>query len=110
MPTSPDASASILDDVHAVIAERGGTYGHPYDNHGRTAELWSTYLDMKITAEDVCWMMMLVKVSRQIHSPHRDNRMDVVGYAANIDMIQDERERRLLGMRGMDTMDDLNDL
>ena len=82
------SNASILTDVQEVIAERGGAYGHPYDNHGRTATMWSTYLGVEITAEDVCWMMMLLKVSRQIHSPTRDNLVDIVGYAANVEMIQ----------------------
>jgi len=89
--THEQPEPSILDDVKEVIAVRGGNYGHPYDNHGRTAAMWSTYLGRTITAEDVCWMMMLLKVSRQIHSPDRDNLIDIVGYAANVEMIQDAR-------------------
>ena len=89
MTTSNANTPSVLTEVVDVIAERGGTYGHPYDNHGRTATMWSTYLGIDLTAEDVCWMMMLLKVSRQIHSPSRDNLVDIIGYAANVEMIQE---------------------
>jgi hypothetical protein len=56
--------------------------------------MWSTYLGVKITAEDVCWMQILLKVARQINLPTRDNLVDVVGYARNIEMIEQERKAR----------------
>jgi Domain of unknown function (DUF6378) len=52
------------------------------------------YLEREITAEDVCWMMMLLKVSRQINLPTKDNLVDIVGYARNIEMIDEERRAR----------------
>ena len=79
---------SIVDEALGITSnERREHYGHPIDNHGRTAALWSVYLGKEITAEDVCWMMMLMKVSRQIHMPKRDNLVDLVGYAINVEMI-----------------------
>jgi len=89
------SSKTVLEEAAGITTtDRHETYGHPLDNHDRTADFWSTYLDMEITAEDVCWMMMLVKVSREMHAPSRDNIVDVCGYARNIEMIQDEREER----------------
>lgn len=85
----------LLDEARWVTTnERQTHYGHPLDNHGRCAEMWSTYLGVKITAEDVCWMQILLKVARQINLPTRDNLVDVVGYARNIEMIEQERKAR----------------
>lgn len=87
----------MFDKALAITSgERHESYGHPLDNHGRTAALWSTYLGTAVTAEDVCWMMLLVKVSRQIHAPTDDNPVDVVGYMRNLEMIADERSRRAI--------------
>ena len=89
------SSKTILDEAAGITTtDRNQTYGQPLDNHGRTAAFWSTYLGIDITPEDVCWMMMLVKVSRNMHAPSRDNLVDMAGYARNIEMIQDESEER----------------
>jgi len=86
---------ALFDEVkHIVTGDRREFYGHPLDNHGRTAEMWSAYLGIKITPEQVCWMMMLLKCARQAHMPARDNLIDIVGYATNIDMIANETRRR----------------
>jgi hypothetical protein len=39
-------------------------------------------------------MQILLKVARQINLPTRDNLVDVVGYARNIEMIEKERKVR----------------
>jgi hypothetical protein len=40
------------------------------------------YLERPLTARDVAWLMVLLKVAREIHAPHEDNPVDVAGYAA----------------------------
>jgi hypothetical protein len=52
--------------------------------------MWDVYINNKqtpeITAKDVAAMMMLVKVARFANDPtHRDNLVDICGYAALIE-------------------------
>lgn len=84
---------NILTEADRLIhAERNKTYGHPLENHGRTAALWSAYLGVQITAEQVCYLNILQKVSRTASGvPHRDTDVDIAGYAGNVEMIQDKR-------------------
>lgn len=67
--------------VQAVIGPRDAAYGHPGDNLGRIAGLWSAYLGQGVTAHDVALMLVLTKVSRLRNSSHRDGYVDIVGYA-----------------------------
>jgi hypothetical protein len=72
---------------------RGADYGHPSENHGTTAEMWSSYLTrrfrrpIQITARDVCMLNAIQKISRDANSPKRDNLLDLAGYAENADRI-----------------------
>ena len=77
-----------------VNRDRRDSYGHPLDNHQRTADFWGTYLGIKLTPEDVCMLNILQKISRSMHSLKRDSIVDIIGYAENVDMIQQEREKR----------------
>jgi len=89
---------TILDKAADVTKNaRQSAYGHPLDNHGCTADMWTGYVakrfgaDFQFTALDVCYMMILVKVSRLAHDPtHEDNWVDIAGYARNAEMIYGE--------------------
>lgn len=91
-------SSAILAEASKVVnGDRQHAYGHPADNHGCTAEMWSAYLSRKyrapitLDAEDVCWLNVLQKISRHANRPKDDNLVDAVGYILNIEMIH-ERE------------------
>ena len=83
-----------------VAGPRSHDYGHPLDNHSRTAILWRAYLharfgvDLDLNAEDVCWLMTDLKRSREMNRPTFDGPVDVAGYAANVAEVRAERERR----------------
>lgn len=86
---------NILKEAEEIVnGQRRKDYGTPTDNHSRTAAMWNAYLSKRypgiaLTATDVCWMSILTKVSRAACSPgHYDSRLDVIGYALNLDMIQ----------------------
>ena len=89
---------TILDDADDVTRNaRQSAYGHPLDNHGCTAQLWTAYIERRfgarvpMTSLDVCYLMMLVKISRLANDPtHRDSLVDMAGYARNAEMILDE--------------------
>ena len=73
----------VLDEAAQIISsDRNSTYGEPEDNLGRIAALWTVYLERPVSPRDVAWLMVLVKVAREVHAPHDDNPVDVAGYAA----------------------------
>ena len=66
-----------------VCGKRETDYGSPEDNFSLIGEFWSTYLEIKINAQDVANMMCLMKLAR-IKSGHgtMDSYIDLAGYAA----------------------------
>ena len=87
--------SAIEEAAKLIQGERNDSYGHPLDNHTRTAALWSAYLGTHITAEQVCWMNVLQKISRTCNGVyHHDNIVDVCGFAGNVEMIHEERKKR----------------
>lgn len=86
---------NVLDEAkHLVYGNRQANYGHPLDNHGRTAQLWSTYLQTNVTPENVCMLNILQKVARSMNEITHDTIVDVAGYSENVNMILQERKRR----------------
>lgn len=89
---------SVLEEAAELVnGDRQQAYGHPRDNHACTAALWNAYIErtthagtMQLDAFDVCMLNILQKVSRLAHSRHRDGLVDLAGFAANADMV-DER-------------------
>lgn len=83
-----------------VNGPRRQDYGHPKDNHQLTAALWENYLNRRATsaqavggkflldAEDVCMLNILQKIARHAHSRTEDNRLDIVGWAVNADIVK----------------------
>jgi len=84
---------SVLEEAQSIIyGDREKTYGHPAKNLKTIANMWNAYMNnmddgnFNVTAKDVAAMMMLVKVARFANDPsHRDNLVDVCGYAALIE-------------------------
>ena len=87
------AKVSVLEEAQTIIyGDREKTYGHPAKNLKTIANMWNAYMNnmddanFSVTAKDVAAMMMLVKVARFANDPsHRDNLVDVCGYAALIE-------------------------
>ena len=68
---------------HIIHGERQEVYGTPEDNFTKIAGMWSAYLDVSITAEDVAAMMILLKTARVASGQKvADNWIDIAGYAA----------------------------
>lgn len=77
--------------------DRNKSYGPPFDNLSDCAALWNAYVnskqaciirtadsyEVKFTAEDVAWLMTLVKMTRSFQSGyHPDNYTDAAAYSA----------------------------
>lgn len=75
---------SILDEAKGYICNnREAEYGTPEDNFGLIGRLWSVYLGVEVTAEDVGLMMALFKIARiKVGTAKRDSFADAIGYVA----------------------------
>ena len=88
---------SILHEADQLInGPRQHAYGHPVDNFGRIAAIWTVLLETPITAEQVGLCMAALKLARQVHQPSRDNLVDACGYLGAVELIQNETIRRQL--------------
>lgn len=90
--TETERSTVAEEAQAAVYGDRGKDYGHPRENFSATAALWNALLADKltepVTAEDVARCMIGVKLARDLHSPKRDNRVDIIGYAITLDRLE----------------------
>lgn len=65
-----------------VGGDREKTHGNKTTNHQNIAALWSAYLGVSITADQVALMMVLLKVARtKTGSLNHDDYVDMAGYA-----------------------------
>lgn len=90
---------TILEEAQRLVyGQRGDDYGHPLDDFSKTAGAINSMFRDKImvdfTAEDIGLIMVLVKLSRQVNKPKRDNLVDIAGYAGTTEMVIEERKRR----------------
>ena len=92
----------ILQEAHEIIyGDREQTYGDPAKNLNTIADFWENYLRARghwsedssgLTAEDVCYMMSLLKIARLANdTQHHDSQVDAAGYLALADRIQNGR-------------------
>ena len=72
----------LQDAIRTVCKDRADEYGDMGSNFGDIAELWAVYLGVKVEPRDVANMMILLKVARNGTPGHRDNWVDIAGYAA----------------------------
>ncbi len=76
----------LLADAMLAVEERAGSYGDVEDCFERVARLWTAYGcaigGEALEARDVANMMVLLKVARNDRAGHRDNWVDMAGYAA----------------------------
>jgi|GEM_PF-1492375 len=85
---------TILEEAAQITStDRNIDYGHPAEDHGRVAAFWTTFLGVKLneplTPQEVCIMMILLKISRERNKHKRDNLVDICGYARNHEMIEE---------------------
>lgn len=86
-----DYSPITEETAGLVFGDRNVDYGHPVEDFSKTAGFWTVYKGVAFTPEDVAQMMSLVKVSRQMHRPKRDNPVDNCGYQECLQRIIEAR-------------------
>lgn len=94
VPMGTAGPETILEEARRIVdGDRRQDYGHPSENHGMTAALWTAYLGVDVTARDVCLLNILQKVSREgSGAPKRDNLVDIAGFARNAEIVSQVAE------------------
>lgn len=89
-------SESILEEAQRLVhGDRGDAYGHPHHDYLATVTMWRAMIlrrygiDVPLTPDFGCLMMVAVKLSREAGKPKRDNRTDGAGYLECADMCLD---------------------
>jgi len=77
--------------IKHTCGDRDAEYGSPADNLTITAKLWSAYLRIDLSAEDVAWLNVLQKMSRTFHGNAKpDTYEDAAAYAAIAGELSDD--------------------
>lgn len=90
MKTKQKKQTILLEAQDAVYKARQADYGTVTNNFTTIARLWEVVLGTKVTPEQVGLCMVQVKVARQMFKPKRDNLVDIAGYAATIEKMENE--------------------
>lgn len=72
----------LIEADKCINGNRDQDYGSPLTSFEIIASMWSSYLDMAITAKHVADMMILMKIARNKNKPKLDNYVDIAGYGA----------------------------
>lgn len=77
-----DSARSILSEAESLVyGDRGRDYGPPWEDYGRTAEIFNAITGRDLTAAEAITFMVAVKLSRTAVSPRkRDHYVDAAGY------------------------------
>ncbi len=81
----------LVEAQNAVYGDRQSDYGNVKTNFSNIARQWSVVLGTEVTPEQVGLCMIQVKIARQMNKPKRDNLVDIAGYAATIEKMQNEK-------------------
>lgn len=89
-----EENISILLEAEVLTnGDRAEAYGHPINDFGKVVRmskaLWGRG---PRTEEEHAIYMILVKIAREVHSPSRDNRVDIAGYANTLQKVVEARE------------------
>ena len=85
--------ASLFEMAEKTVkGDRKKDYGSPAALCKHISSMWNAYLgfheDMKITPEQVPFMMVLFKMARESFKHKEDNLVDMMGYVAVADMVR----------------------
>lgn len=95
-PISAPRTSVLEEALLLTTRDRQDSYGRPETAFGRAAALWTSLLGSRlkspITAQEVGLMMVLLKLSRQMHKSKRDNLVDAAGYINCAHMVIEAEE------------------
>ena len=85
------AKKSLLEQAQDIVnGQRRADYGSPAESFGKIAAIWSVILGADVSAHDVALCMIGLKVARATNGYHFDSFLDIAGYAACAELLNDE--------------------
>lgn len=79
---SPKLMETVAEEAQRIVTgDRRETYGPVVESFERIAKKWSATLGITVTAKQVALCMIDLKTCREVNKPHRDNWVDICGYA-----------------------------
>lgn len=88
---------NILEEAHELInGDRRKDYGEVSESFKKMATLASIFLKKDLTELDICWIMIAVKICRQLNQSKRDNLVDLAGYTGLMQQLLDGKEKENL--------------
>ncbi|EFV12902.1 DUF6378 domain-containing protein [Segniliparus rugosus] len=98
---------NALEEAESLVnGDRLEEWGDPRESFSRIAELWSAYLGVEVSSVDVAQLMILLKVSRGRKKFSRDSIVDIIGYAALAEKINEDARSK---PRQWDSLQDVPD-
>lgn len=92
-PTLQGFQRTILQEADSIIhGARKTDYGEVTPSFKRIAQLASIFIGKDLDKFDICWIMIALKISRQMNQPKRDNLVDLAGYVGLMQQLLDEEE------------------
>lgn len=92
---------SVLAEAQRLLhGDREQSYGHPADTYQCAADLWRAMIrhrygvDVPLTPDFGCLMMVALKLARESGNPKRDNRVDGAAYFEAADMCLEKTNER----------------
>ena len=82
-PEPHDYAGEVLDRARVLVSgDRATQHGDKVACHRNIAALWSGFLGINLTAQQVALMLALMKIARtKIGGHNPDNYVDLAGYA-----------------------------
>lgn len=88
LTVGPSHESQFLHDVGLTLDDRGEDYGGVEDNFADIAAMWSPLLGVTVRPDQVALAMIALKLVRANKAYKRDNAIDIAGYAAHLDSVQ----------------------
>ena len=92
---------NVLKEADRLVhGDRGADYGHPSVDYKCTADMWRALIkrrygiDVPLTDDFCCLLMIAVKLSREAGKHKTDNLTDAAGYAECAQMCIERREQQ----------------
>lgn len=82
---------NVLQEADRLInGEKRDAYGAVRDSFEMIAHGWGPIIGTRVTAEQVALCMIWLKMMREVNRHHRDNIVDIGGYAGLLGKLTEE--------------------
>ena len=82
----------LLEANFICEGDRSAQYGHPYYNYVVIRKMWSAITGVELTFDQCVFMMMALKMGRQLTRESRDNLVDIAGYAWVLEKVKEKAD------------------